>query len=262
MRLGASALLSAALTLPAAPCAAEKPARACIEAHAEGQVERAAGHLLRAREHFLACAAEPCPPMIRKECADLKDALVPFVPSIVLLAQDTRAQRFEGARATIDGNRSIAVGDGAPIELDPGVHRIEVVLADGRRQAFDLSLREAERSRRVVATFAAPQAPKPSEPSGNELAYVLGGVGLLALGTWGAFAWDGRSRQAELESCAPSCSDRSEVNAMRRSYLIADVLLGVSVVTLGSSAYLLISNATADERSAGRSLMIGASGRF
>jgi hypothetical protein len=178
------------------------------------------------------------------------------------MAQDARGTPFPGAHATIDGLRSVPTGDTPPLELDPGVHHIEVVLADGRRRAFDVSLGRSEKSRRVVATFPTAQPAKAAESSSNGLAYVLGGVGALALGTWGAFAWDGHRKQADLEACAPRCTDRSKVDAMRRSYLVADVLLGVSAVTLGTSAYLLISNASAGQGSASRSVLIGASGRF
>ncbi len=262
MRLHSVALLLAAFALPAATASAIKPARACIDAHAEGQVERDAGRLLRARERFLACAAEPCPAMIREECLALNEALTPLLPSVLLVAQDTAGKPMNIARTTIDGNHWAAAGRGTPVELDPGLHHFDVVLADGRRQTFDLSLRQSEKSRRVVAMFDSQQPAKSSASSGNALAYVLGGVGLLALGTWGAFAWDGRSKQADLESCAPNCTSRSEVKAMRRSYLVADVMLAVSVATLGSSAYLLISNSATENRSAGRTVLVGAQGRF
>ena len=264
MRLGSSVLLAAALALVAAPGSATKPARACIDAHAAGQVERDASRLLEARERFNTCAAEACPAMIRKECAELGAALSPLVPSIVLVAQDARGAALVGAHASVDDHRGLPALDSTPIELNPGVHHVEVALADGRRQTLDFSLNEGEKSRRVVATFALAVPPKAasSSSSGNGLAYVVGGVGLLALGGWGAFAWDGSRKQARLETCAPRCTNLAEVHAMRRSYLIADVLLGVSVVTVGTSAYLLINNATADNGSAGRSILVGARGRF
>lgn len=260
MRLARSAALFAALTGPAAPAIAAKPARACIDAHAEGQVDRDAGRLLQARERFLTCAADHCPSVIRQECLALNEALTPLVPSVVLVAQDTAGKPIAVTRTIIDGKQS-ATEHGAPVELDPGAHHFEVVLADGRKKTFDLSLRQSEKSRRVVATFAE-QPVKTREASGNQLAYVLGGVGLLALGTWAAFAWDGRNRQADLESCAPHCTSRSEVDAMRRSYLVADVMLAVSAATLGTSAYLLITSDGDDHRSAGQTVMVGAQGRF
>jgi hypothetical protein len=263
MRLATVLLLLAAYASSSSPAAATKPARACIDAHAEGQVERDAGRLLSARERFRSCSSDPCPTLIRNECRALDAALQAEIPSIVLVAQDTGGRPSAGARAKIDGRLAVSSFDGSAIELDPGPHRIEVVLPDGRRQAFELGVERAQQARRVVATFPPNEPSKSADSSGNRLAYVLGGAGLLALGAWGAFAWDGSRKQANLETCAPRCTSRSEVDAMRRSYLVADVLLGVSVAALGTSAYLLISgSATDDTRAGGRSLIVGARGTF
>lgn len=263
MRLATALLLLIAYASSSSRAAATKPARACIEAHAEGQVERDAGRLLSARERFLSCSTEACPLLIRKECGELKAALQAEIPSIVLAAQDAAGRPSASARAEIDGRLSVPSFNGSAIELDPGLHRIEVVLPDGRSRVFELSVERAERARRVVVTFPANAPTKSADSSGNHLAYVVGGAGLLALGAWGAFAWDGTSKQASLETCAPRCTNRSEVDAMRRSYLIADVLLGVSVAALGTSAYLLISGGMGDdERTAGRGLIVGARGTF
>lgn len=260
MRLRYAVVVSALAALATSPSRAAKPARACIEAHAEGQVERDAGRLLRASEKFRACAVDSCPALIRKECTELGAALEAQVPSVLIRAEDGSGQPIAGAHAVIDADRSVPL-QGAAIPLDPGVHQVEVVLADGRRQTLNLSLSFAEKARPVVASFLPPPKPVEKASSGNQLAYVLGGAGLVALGAWGAFAWDGRRRQGDLETCAPRCTDRSEVDKMRRSYLIADVLLGVSAAALGTSAYLLITN-TGEPGQSGRAVMVGASGRF
>jgi hypothetical protein len=256
-----AAALLAVVGFVATPSAAAKPARACIDAHAEGQVDRDAGRLLRASERFRACAADACPALIRKECSELGATLEAQIPSVVVGARDSREQSIPGARAIIDETRQLPSLDGAPLSLDPGVHQIEVALPDGRRQTLNLSLSYGEKARPAVARFAAPQPPK-AEPRSDGLAYVIGGVGLIGLGAWGAFAWDGRRRQGDLETCAPRCPDRSEVDAMRRSYLIADVLLGLSAAALGTSAYLLITNSGEEEGPRERAVVVGARGRF
>jgi len=262
MRLRGGLGFAVALGLSAAPSAAAKPARACIEAHAEGQVERDAGRLLHASERFRACAVDTCPTVIRKECTELGVAVESQIPSVVVFAQDAQGRPIAGARANIDAERSVPTLDGTPLPLDPGPHRLEVVLADGRRQTLDVTLAKAEKARRVPVTFAPPPLPPQRASSGNTLAYVIGGAGILALGAWGGFAWDGRHKQGDLETCAPRCTNRSEVDAMRRSYLIADVLLGVSAAALGTSAYLLISNSNTDDGRSGRAVVVGASGHF
>lgn len=255
--------------LLAPPVDAASPAHACIEAHAAGQAERDAGRLLAAKEQFVACTAEACPAMIRRECVALAESVVAMTPSVVLFAQDADGRAIEGARATIDGQRAILQLDGRPLELDPGAHRFELTLRDGRTQTLSATLSSGEKYRRIVGTFLAappkvPEAPPP-EPTAkgrNPLAYVFGGVGIVALGAWGIYALDGRNKQNELERCAPHCQS-SDVDAMRKSYAIADVLLGVSIVSLGTGTYLFLKQT--DEHTAqgtASTLWVQASGRF
>ncbi len=256
-RGGARLLLAVVLVAPTSGAA--KPTRACIDAHAEGQVERDAGRLLSAAARFQACAVEACPAMIRKECVALGEAVEAQTPSVVVSAVNELGQPLAGASATIDQTQLVQHLDGAPQSLDPGPHQVRVELPDGRKLAFNFSLAPAEKGRPLTARFEPPKVP--AAPRGKGLAYVLGGVGLAGLGGWAGFAWDGRRRQSALDDCAPHCTDRSEVDAMRRSYLIADVLLGVSAAALGTSAYLLIISPGETPGNA-RSLVIGARGRF
>lgn len=252
------------------PVDASGTAHECIEAHAAGQFERDAGRLLSAKERFVACTAAACPAMIRRECVALGESVVAMTPSVVLFAQDADGRAIDGARATIDGQRAIAQLDGRPLELDPGVHRFELTLRDGRSQTLTATLSSGEKYRRIVATFVAPTTKMPGSPGSpesaasgrNPLAYVFGGVGLATLGAWGIFALDGRNKQNELERCAPHCQ-ASDVDAMRKSYLIADVLLGVSIVSLGTGTYLFLKRT--DEPTAQGSastVWVQASGRF
>ena len=251
--------------LLAAPVSASGPTRACIEAHAAGQIERDAGRLLSAQARFVSCTDEACPAMIRRECVALGESVTAMTPSVVLVVQDAEGRAIDAARATIDGEQTLPQLDGRPLELDPGAHRFELSLPDGRKQTLTATLRSAEKYRRIVAKFAAPltAVPAATEHSGrNPLAYVFGGVGVAALGAWTAFALDGRSKQSELERCAPHCA-ASDVDAMRKSYLVADVLLGVSLVSLGTGTYFFFDHT--DEptpRGNTGTLWLRASGRF
>lgn len=260
MRRRYALVLNTLAALATSPTYAAKPARACIEAHANGQVDRDAGRLLQASQKFRACAADACPALIRKECGELGASLEAQIPSVLIRAEDGTGKPMAGAHAIIDGERSVPITSTA-VPLNPGVHEIDVVLADGRRQTVNLSLSFSEKARPALATFLPPPKPPGKSGPGNAVAYVLGGAGLVALSAWGAFAWDGRRRQSDLETCAPRCTSASEVDAMRRSYLIADVLLGVSAAALGTSAYLLITNSAEPEHNE-RTLMLGARGRF
>ena len=259
----ALSLLAGAL-LASEPAAAAGTARACIEAHAVGQTERDAGRLRSAQEKFVSCTAESCPPMIRRECVALGESVAAMTPSVVLVVQDSEGRVIEGAHATVDGERSLPLIDGRPLELDPGEHRFELVLPDGRSQTLTPTLHTAEKNRRIVANFQAVPLTPPSAAHARRspLSYVFGGVGVVALGAWGIYALDGRNKQSELEQCAPHCQ-ASAVNAMRRSYLIADVLLGVSLVSLGTGTYFFFSHTEEPTpRGSTSTVWLRATGRF
>lgn len=248
--------LTCAVALHATGARADNPARACIAAHADGQVERDAGRLLVARERFLACAVESCPELVRRECLLLRENLQAVLPSVVLFPTDAAGGRQEAASVTIDG-RAHEAQEGRAIELDPGTHRIEVQLKDGRRQSVSVLLRETEKARRVVIKF-------PEQgPSYSPLVYVFGGLGVVALGAFVGFGIDGNNQERELErSCAPNCKQR-DVDNMRRSHLIADVSLAVSLASFGAGTYFLLRSP--DEptgQRATRGLMLDVTGKF
>jgi len=270
---GSALLLLASGAFVTSQVHASGPAHACIEAHAAGQVERDAGRLLAAKERFLSCTAEVCPAMIRRECVALGESVVAMTPSVVLVAQDGDGRAIEGSRAMIDGQRAIARLDGRPLELDPGTHRFELTLLDGRRQTLTATLTSGEKYRRIVASFAPVSQAKPEKPGEapqpavegggrNPLSYVFGGVGLAALGAFGIYALDGHNKQNELERCAPHCR-ASDVEAMRKSYAIADVLLGVSLVSLGTGTYFFFKQTEEPTpQGTASTLWLQANGRF
>jgi tetratricopeptide (TPR) repeat protein len=88
--------------------------------------------------------------------------------------------------------------------------------------------------------------PKPVPPPARTerpvptAAYVLGGISLAGLATFGTLAILGRSEQSELEaSCSPKCSP-VQVQPMKTKFLIADIGLSVFAVSLGGAGYLVL----------------------
>lgn len=273
-RLVPRLLLLTACALPSSLASAQSAgtqsaARECIAAHEDGQVQLSAGQLLGARDEFLQCAAERCPSIVRKECLALQESVQAALPSIVLAATDGRGRDVSGASAVIDGVRRIESLDGRALELDPGPHSIEFLLSDGRRQTLQVTLREAEKYRRISASFRVPRTSSTKENGGagpSPVAYVLAGVGVVALGSFVVFGLDGNSKQRELErTCAPNCT-QSKVDEMRRSHLIADISLGVSVAALATGTYLFVAGSSSDDSAqrghAGRELAFSVSGAF
>src|SRR6185503_10359704 len=106
--------LARALCPPAAVLAVvlvTAPARAagtdeCIAAHAEGQRLRRQGRLLGARDDFIACAAESCPAVIRKECSSLDGAVEAELPTVVPAMADAAGRDVRGASVKIDGSET------------------------------------------------------------------------------------------------------------------------------------------------------------
>lgn len=219
--------------------AADEVARACVEAHAEGQVERDAGHLLAARAQFLACGEPRCPLLVRRECLSFGEEIARQTPSVVLVATDDQNRDLPIASATIDATRPLTGDFGMGLELDPGAHRVELRVADGRLQQTSFLLRAGEKLRRITVLFPAPASAPVSEPARPVpvAAYVLGGLGLLALGSFTYFGLEGKAKERELEHCKPDCV-QSDVDRMRAAYLAADISLSVSAVSLGVGGYL------------------------
>jgi hypothetical protein len=74
------------------------------------------------------------------------------------------------------------------------------------------------------------------------IAYVLGGVGVVALAGAGYFWLSASSAETDLEDsgCEPNCAD-SDVDSIHQKRLFGDIALGVGVVSLGVAAYLILS---------------------
>jgi hypothetical protein len=98
----------------------------------------------------------------------------------------------------------------------------------------------------AVPAAAAPVTAQPvrgTEPSRHVSVwpYVVGGVGLAALGSSVAFATWGHTDFELLDRCAPDCKQES-VDHVRHMYIAADISLGVGVVALGAATWLYLSS--------------------
>jgi hypothetical protein len=215
----------------------------CIAAHERGQRLEREGHLLSARTEFAACAADPCPGIIRQDCSTFEREVAARIPSVVLGLNDAQGKDVAGATVVIDGARSPSMVDARPVELDPGSHRFTFRASSGEARTMAIVLHERDRMR-VVATLPAPPAPAAAEPGlfpAPTLSYVFGGIGIAGLASFTGFAISGKSKQDELEQCAPHCA-KSDVDAMRTRYLVGDISLAIGVASLGAGAYIFFAD--------------------
>lgn len=218
----------------------EPDVKACISAHADGQVLRTQKKLLAARERFLTCAIEECPELVLKDCTQFLAEVSASTPTLVLAAIEGGERDLTRVSVDLDGKPLTSALDGSAIPVDPGEHRLTFRTPDGRVQDYRIVARENEKGRRVVAQFSPDGAELGAEPGASShvpaLAWVLGGVGAAALGSFAYFGLRGRAS----EDCAPDCT-RSEVDRMRSQYLAADISLGVAVASLGAATYVFFS---------------------
>jgi hypothetical protein len=262
--------VKASWLVPIAACALSLlPARAhgadtdaCIEQYDAAVAARKRGALLEARAGYATCASASCPTEIKAECDRGVQAMASEVPTLVFAIRGADGADVTSGRLTIDGKEIPDAMQGLPVDLDPGSHRLGLVLADGRKLEKSVVARAGEKNRVIRWDIPAkPKAPAPRKPAAAEaksrsaLGPVLLGVGGAALLGFGVFGVLGRSKQSALEDCKPRCAP-DDIDSMQRLYLIADISLAVSIVALGAGSYFTLRSEP------GESAFLGAGGRF
>ncbi|HEU4406333.1 MAG TPA: hypothetical protein VFS43_13795 [Polyangiaceae bacterium] len=235
-----------------------KQARACADAHYEAQKARDEGKLLETRRRLVACSQEGCPRAVSRECAEWLVEVEKALPSLVLKAVDARGGDVFDVEASENGERIELRPDGKAFAVDPGPH---VYRFEHGGQAVEerVLVREGEQRRALVVTFdrvnVPPPAPPPRAPGpppaaapgrGRHLtaaSVALGGVGVAALGAFAFFGATGRSDYRRLrDDCGRSCAP-GDVDDVRGKLLVADLSLGVGVVSLAAASVLWLTSA-------------------
>jgi hypothetical protein len=254
-------LIAVGVILSPQAIAQEAPTKeSCIESNVATQRSRLAGKLRAARKAAIACAAAACPAPIQAECAGWLRQIDLALPRVVLHAYDGRGVRLDRVRVFVDGELVATTLDGRSVPIDPGTHEFRFVRPDGASITLRQTIAEGETRRSIDARFAAApvvQEPEPAEGGFSPvLPLVL--VGVAGASSFAFFALRGRSLENEFrEDCAPEC-DRDDTRSVRTSYLIADISLGISLVSFGAAAWFAFS--APDDRRRGAPAIL--QGRF
>lgn len=227
-------VLALAALLTSAPVLAETiPKQQCLDAHVQAQEVRQAGKLRLAREHLRMCAHASCPALVKTDCVPWLDEVSKQIPGVTVELQAEGLAPAE-ARVLLDGE---AILPGNAVEVDPGEHKVQVE-AEGY-EVFRRTLRVEEgKQERVLATLRRKEeAPPPAAPRSRAVPLVLGGLGVVGLGAFAYLGSTGKSEEEDFQRCKPFC-DPARVDSVARRYLVANVSLGVGVVSLGAAAYL------------------------
>lgn len=229
-----SALFLAVLTWPATSRADE----ACLTSYESAQRLRLESKLVRAKQELIACARAGCPQVLRKDCTSWLAEVDKALPSVVIAASAGPAEVTE-ARLFVDGQLVAQVLDGSELVLDPGPHLFRLERAGSPARELKLTLRAGEKSRLVEVDFGGePDAPKPLERTRPSLlpAYAFGALGAVALGSFAYFGLKSHSERNDLEDCKGHCPS-DDVDRVRAQQLVADISLGVGVVSLALAGW-------------------------
>jgi hypothetical protein len=179
----------------------------CAASYADGQRAERRGALRDARRLLLVCARDPCPAVLQPDCTSWLQRIDERLPTVVIEAHDAHGGDVADARVFVDGAPVAERLDGRPIELDPGERTVRVEAATGRSSEQRIVVRDAEKSRKLVfqleppPTAAAPKAESSGFGRVPLPAWVLGGVGVVALGSFSYFGITGLNDRADLETC-------------------------------------------------------------
>jgi hypothetical protein len=262
------ALLASFAARDALAQSTQSPSEArCLSAYEQGQRLRKKHALKDARAELLTCAREPCPQAFRPECTQWLEEVARLVPSIVLRAQGDGD--VTDVTVSIDGIVVTTRLDGTALELDPGEHTLRFV-ADGRAPVEQKVLVvEGEKTRIISVTLppiatnevrpaARATVPGPAEPTRSvpTASWILGGLGVVALGSFAYFGATALSQRGKLEACDPNCR-QEDIDDTRTRLLVADISLGVSIVSLGVATILWLATPKSTKSTALRGVLSG-----
>ena len=160
-----------------------------------------------------------------------------FATQKILIAQGQRNRAISVSQGPPDKNAAVA-GAGIPTKAP---HAKEVALEETDSESEKVAPAPLKRKARVAE--AQPEA------GASWVAYALGGVGLVGVGSAGLFTYWGRQDNSALRSsCSPDCNPAS-VHHIRMMYLAADISGATGVVALVASTWLFLNSRGTEERS-------------
>jgi hypothetical protein len=251
-RLLAAAVILAAASRPTAAAADDAGASApshdqCADAYEKAQRLRKEYALRAAHEQLMTCANQACPGFVKQDCAKWLGEVEASTPTVVILAHGADGQAIEDVHVTMDGQPLTDHLDGRAIAVDPGPHTMRYE-AGGKVAEERVIVAEGVKNQQIVAQIGAPAPAATAQPETPAPAshrtvptatWVLGGVAVVGAISFATFAAMGRS----VQGCAPSCS-RSQVDDLRRDYVIADASWITGLVAAGAALYFYLTAPT------------------
>jgi hypothetical protein len=246
---------------------------ACIGASDQGQQLRDDGKYTLAREAFERCARESCPVLLRVDCVHWLLDLDQSSASVVINAKDDKGNDLIDVTVTVDGEVLVSKLDGKPLAVDPGAHLFRYEAAGFAPMEEHAVIHAAEKNRALSVRFGAPLVPRatpevtphgpdeaqavvdttpppqPPPPQGSPpepriAAWVFSGVAVVAFANEAYFGISGLSQRSTDIGSGGCASQKncpaSEKSDIQTKFAIADVSLGVGLVSAGLAAYFFL----------------------
>jgi hypothetical protein len=241
---------------------AEDEKHQCISASDQGQQLRDDGKYRLAREAFARCARETCPIPVRQDCVHWLLEVDQSSATIVINAKDNNGNDLADVAVAVDGTPLVTKLDGKPLTVDPGEHTLRFEALGFAPVDEHVVIHAAEKNRAVnvrLTSIAPPPRtePGPGEPqlgpndvgqtttptpvrSPRTLGWVFVGAAVAAFASETYFGVAGMNQRSDdLTRCAPHCS-AAERSSIQTKFVIADVALGVGLVSSGVAAYFFL----------------------
>lgn len=221
----------------------------CATAAEQAQSLRDEGKYRRAREQMLICARDVCPGPIKSDCGKWLDQVERDAPTVVFGARDG-GNDVTDVKVWMDGVVVTERLDGKPQLVDAGEHTFKFEHG-GVTKEEKVLVRAAEKSRAISVVFGAATPPPPPPPPVEEGSLVpvlvVGGIGVVALGSFTLFGIQGKNEVDDLQNCKPRCQE-SDVDKARTKLIIADISLGVGIVAVLVAGYMYFTRTKPSDR--------------
>jgi hypothetical protein len=219
---------------------------ACVRAYEGAQENRLEGRLRAAGENLLECAQATCPAFIRHDCTRWLEEVQTAQPTVVFVAR-REGRELDTVTITCNEQRVAERLDGRAIRLDPGKQSCRFEALASAPVTLALLVLEGQKNRIVEVDLAPrtdPPPPVASEPRHEPRStlrpapLVLAGAAVLGVAGFAALGASGLSAEHRLrDTCAPDCA-ASEVQSVRLRYRLADISLGVGLLSAAAASYL------------------------
>lgn len=223
----------------------------CLEMHATGQALRLDGSLIAARDALIECTADPCPAVVRSECAGWLAEVRLDIPTVRFQANDADGPRTDVRVLVNEQLIADHIDPSGPHELDPGVYTFRFEHATLGSVEVSTVVRNREHGRLVTGELPRPRVieverpPPPVAPSPEPFrvpasAWITGSASAVILAVSAALGVHVLvQRDDALGTCAPLC-EPDFVQGLRDELIVGDVLLGLGLATLVTAVVLLL----------------------